>query len=326
MHIRCSVTRGGYRESEHVVLAVVVDDEGRVVFSAGDPQYPTFARSTLKPFQAAASLKAGAVDSAGFSDEEVALMCGSHNGEDIHTSTAKSMMDKLGYPISLYECGIHEPYDSVVRRLLVEQGAKPNPLHVNCSGKHAGMLCLAKYLKVQPEGYTDPGHPVQQLILDGVRHYSGISDFPVAVDGCNAPTPFLPLYSIALLFQKLGSSRFPELDRVHDIMTKHPYLVAGRRRFDTEFITAMNGRAISKVGGEGIQGLCIRSKHNGPLGVAIKVLDGHQRALSVATMALLNHLKLLENAEETALDSCGRISLLNNRDLKIGEITADVYA
>ncbi len=325
MHLRCSVTRGGYRESEHVVLAVVVDGDGRVAFSAGDPQHPTFARSTLKPFQAAASLKAGAVDSAEFSDQEVALMCGSHNGEDIHTRTAKSMMDKLGFPINLYECGIHEPYDPAVKRHLAERGAKPSPLHVNCSGKHAGMLCLAKHLKVPPEGYTNPGHPVQQLILDDVRSYSGVKDFPVAVDGCNAPTPLLSLFSIAVLYQKLGSLRFPELDKIYEIMTKHPYLIAGRRRFDTEFIAAMKGRAIAKVGGEGVQGVCIRTKHNGTLGLAIKVLDGHQRALSAATMAVLNHLELLDNAEQTALESHRRIPLLNNSDIQIGDITAEVH-
>ena len=61
-------------------------------FSSGDPNYLTCIRSSLKPFQAAASIKAGAVDSVKFSDEEIALMCASHQGEQIHTDKVFSML------------------------------------------------------------------------------------------------------------------------------------------------------------------------------------------------------------------------------------------
>ena len=82
MPISCRVTRGDFTESIHVAFAVIVDGEGQIVFSTGDPHYLTCIRSSLKPFQAAASVKAGAVDAAGFDEKELALMCASHKGED----------------------------------------------------------------------------------------------------------------------------------------------------------------------------------------------------------------------------------------------------
>jgi L-asparaginase II len=60
------------------------DEKGEVVYASGDPYYLTCIRSSCKPFQASAAVKSGAVDAAGFSEDEIALMCASHNGEEIH--------------------------------------------------------------------------------------------------------------------------------------------------------------------------------------------------------------------------------------------------
>ena len=111
MPILCRVTRGDLTESIHVIFATVVDDSGHIVFSTGDPNYLTCIRSSLKPFQAAASIKAGAVDAAGFNEKEIALMCASHLGENRHIKTAQSMLDKLGFTLDDYECGVHFPAD-----------------------------------------------------------------------------------------------------------------------------------------------------------------------------------------------------------------------
>ena len=81
MPILCRVTRGDLTESIHVIFATIVDDSGSVVYSSGDSNYLTCIRSSLKPFQAAASIKEGAVDAAKFSDDEIALMCASHLGD-----------------------------------------------------------------------------------------------------------------------------------------------------------------------------------------------------------------------------------------------------
>ena len=109
MPILCRVTRGDLTESIHVIFATVVDDSGHIVFSTGDPNYLTCIRSSAKPFQAAAAIKSGAIKAAGFDESEIALMCASHLGEDIHVKTAKSMLTKIGCTVEDYECGIHAP-------------------------------------------------------------------------------------------------------------------------------------------------------------------------------------------------------------------------
>ncbi len=322
MPILCKVTRGFYIESIHVAYAVVVDADGKIVFNSGDPKYLTCIRSALKPFQAATAVQAGAT--ADFTSKELALLCASHSGEEIHVKTAVGILKKLGYTINDYECGSHAPYHKASADYLIRQGQTPTPLHNNCSGKHAGMLALAKHLKVDPKGYALPDHPVQQLVLKQVERYSGLHDLPISVDGCSLPTPFLPLYSIAVIFQKLASGDYPELNLPYEAMTAHSYLIAGEKRFDTDFLKVLAGRAVTKVGGEAIRGVGIRRPDGEIWGIAVKVLDGNQRANPVATLAVLEHLNMLTNEEQEQLSNYQVTKLFNHRKIHIGNISASI--
>ncbi len=324
MKLFCNVTRGGHIESLHQVNALAIDDTGKIIFSSGDPEQLTCIRSSLKPFQAAAVIEAGAVDAAGFSEEEIALMCASHNGEEIHVQTAKSMAEKLGLSMRNYECGSHPPYDSSARNKAREEGF--TPLHNNCSGKHSGMLALAKHLGVDTENYIDTNHPVQQSIFNKLKELLGNREFNCGVDGCSVPTPFLSLREIAKLFQTLGSGKFSELDRAYNAMASHSYLVGGKDRFDTDFNAAMKGRGITKVGGEAIRGMVIRSEKYGLVGIAQKIFDGNQRANETAVMAVLNYLELLKPEEEEALQRYNKKPLFNHRNIHIGDVEAKLTA
>ncbi|GIT74026.1 MAG: hypothetical protein Ct9H300mP29_0200 [Candidatus Neomarinimicrobiota bacterium] len=165
MPILSKVLRGDFIESVHVAYGVAVDQDENVVYCTGDPDYLTCVRSSLKPFQASAAVESGAVDDAGFSEDEIALMCASHNGEDIHVETAQSMLNKLGFTTDHYCCGKHLPYDKSASQALTKNGTEPSSLHNNCSGKHAGMLALSKYLNSDPDDYVHPDHPVQKEIF-----------------------------------------------------------------------------------------------------------------------------------------------------------------
>ena len=324
MPILCKIHRGDFIESIHVAYAVVVDEKGEIVYSSGDPHYLTCVRSTLKPFQASAAVKEGATKAVRFTPAEIALMCASHNGEDIHVNTAKSMLDKIGYDTSYYECGTHFPYDKESRVKLIQNEENSSALHNNCSGKHAGMLCLAKYLKVDPKGYTDPGHKVQQLIMKQVKRFSELNEFPLAIDGCSAPVPFLPLFNIALMYQKFASGNYDELNTLFDAVTSNPYLIAGKNRFDTDFIEAMDGKAVTKVGGEAVRGLGIRSGNGEVFGIALKVLDGNQRCSPIATMAVLDELDLLTKDQSEKLSSYKKTILRNHRKIETGIIAVEL--
>ena len=324
MPILCKIHRGDFIESIHVAYAVVVDEKGEIVYSSGDPHYLTCVRSTLKPFQASAAVKEGATQAVKFTPVEIALMCASHNGEDIHVNTAKSMLDKIGYDTSYYECGTHFPYDQESKKKLIQNEENSSALHNNCSGKHAGMLCLAKYLQVEPKGYTDPDHQVQQIIMKQVKRFSELDEFPMVIDGCSAPVPFLPLFNIALMYQKFASGNYDELNTLFDAVTSNPYLIAGKNRFDTDFIETMDGKAVTKVGGEAVRGLGIRSGNGDVFGIALKVLDGNQRCSPIATMAVLDELDLLTKDQSEKLSSYKKIVLRNHRKMETGIIAVEL--
>ncbi|MBT3479319.1 MAG: asparaginase [Candidatus Marinimicrobia bacterium] len=324
MPILSKVIRGEFIESIHVAYGVAVDEKGVVVYASGDPHYLTCIRSTCKPFQASAAVKSGAVDAAGFSEDEIALMCASHNGEDIHVKTAQSMLNKLGFTTDDYCCGSHLPYDIESNHNVIRSGEKPIPLHNNCSGKHAGMLALSKHLGVDPTDYINKNHPVQKAILDQIMGYANLEKLSTAIDGCSAPTPFLTLSIIAGMFQKLASGNYPELDRLYNAMSKHPYLIGGRETFDTDFITAMKGRAVCKVGGEAIRGFGIRKEDGSVLGIVVKVLDGNLRALGSAVMAFLNQMELLTDDENESLKHYREPVLKNHRKLEVGKISTSI--
>ena len=324
MGIMCKVMRGDFIESMHVAYAVVVDGKGQIVKNWGDPYYLTCVRSALKPFQASAAVAAGATSAAGFTSAELALMCASHNGEEIHIQTAKEMLEKLGYDMSYYECGSHAPYDRKSKIELIKNSQEPTPLHNNCSGKHAGMLCLTKYLKADPAGYTNVEHPVQQAIMKQIMKFSELEDFPLAVDGCSAPVPFMTLYNIALMYQKLASVDHEDLSPLYDAMVSNPMLVAGTDRFDTDFIEAMKGHAVTKVGGEAIRGIGFRKDDGSVLGIAIKMLDGNQRCVPSVALAVLENLKLLTSAVLEKLKKYSNITLKNHRLLEVGSIVIEI--
>ena len=320
MKLFCNVTRGGNIESRHEVYAIAIDEDGKAIFSIGSPDYVTCIRSSLKPFQASAVIKAGATNTAGFMEEEIALMCASHNGEEIHVKTAQGMAKKLGLDVSHYECGSHPPYNPTARNKARQNGF--TPFHNNCSGKHSGMLALAQHLSAGTKDYINFDHPVQKTIMDQLKSLTGKKELLHGIDGCSAPTPFLSLKEIALLFQELGFGNYPELNIVYRVMASHPYLIGGKDRFDTDFNVALKGRGVTKVGGEAIRGMVIKTEKYGVVGIAQKIIDGNQRANETAIMTILNYLDLLNIEQKTELKKYKEKPLYNHRKIHIGNVEA----
>tara|TARA_B110000003_G_scaffold275990_1_gene320360 strand:+ start:383 stop:1363 length:981 start_codon:yes stop_codon:yes gene_type:complete len=324
MPILCRVTRGELTESIHVGFAAAVDERGEVFYSTGDAQHLTCIRSALKPFQAAAAIESGAIDSAGFNSKELALMCASHNGEKIHLNTLGSMLEKTGFLTEHLKCGSHMPLSSLVRKEMLIQGIEPNARHNNCSGKHAGMLAFAKYLEEDFVDYTNKNHAVQERIMTYVKTLLGSKKIPLEIDGCSAPTPFLTIGMIATLFQKLGSGQKEELDRVFNAMVENPLIVGGEKNFDTKFIESLKGSGVTKVGGESVRGITIKTKNRGCIGLAIKILDGNFRVLPIATIKLLEHLELLDEVQIDSLSKFKNKKIMNHNGDEVGRIEAHI--
>jgi L-asparaginase II len=76
------LTRGERVESIHFGAFAVVDTEGKLLASFGDPYGGTFLRSTAKPFQALPFIEMGGADYFNLTPKEIALLCSSHSGTD----------------------------------------------------------------------------------------------------------------------------------------------------------------------------------------------------------------------------------------------------
>ncbi|HKN46903.1 MAG TPA: asparaginase, partial [Candidatus Polarisedimenticolia bacterium] len=152
------VRRGGTVESIHFGAIAIVGASGRTMATAGDPLIVTFLRSAAKPAQLLPLLDSGAVEAFGITDEEIAVMAGSHGGEPFHVDAVLSILGRIGLTEAALQCGAHAPYHRPSAEMLRERGGRPSALHNNCSGKHAGMLALSRHLRAPTETYLDPGH------------------------------------------------------------------------------------------------------------------------------------------------------------------------
>jgi len=172
----CFASRGPARplvESRHRGHLAAVDDGGNTIASLGLPETVTYVRSSGKPFQAIPVIVSGAAKRFGFTEQEIAIACGSHSGESIHLDAVRSMLAKIGLDESALKCGVHEPFSAEVARQLARNQEPPNVLHNNCSGKHAAMLALAVHIGAATESYDDRDNPVQQMISRTFADFSG---------------------------------------------------------------------------------------------------------------------------------------------------------
>ena len=317
------VWRGAHVESEHRVAYAVADSDGRLLRSAGDIDRPVFPRSAIKPLQALALVESGAAARFAVSERELALACASHSGEPEHVRLVAAWLARLGLDASALECGAHPPrYDQSAERL-VAAGHSPERLNNNCSGKHVGMITLARHLGVPVAGYSRADHPVQRRITDILRAMTGLTDLaPPAIDGCGIPTFPIPLARLATAIARfahpagLPSTRAGACLRLQAAMRTHPYLVAGTDRACTDIMTVAP-QVLVKSGAEGVYAAFLPKQR---LGLVLKVADGANRAAPVALLALLQALRALDARASAALAHRMRPELHNHAGVVVGRI------
>jgi L-asparaginase II len=296
-------TRGDMIESSHRGAGAVVDADGVVVMAFGDAEQAVYPRSAVKALQAMPLVESGAADRLGLSDKEIALACASHSGSDDHVATARAMLAKAGRDEGALECGVHWPLGESEARTLARSGRTPNALHNNCSGKHAGFICLACATGADPKGYVAPDHAVQREVAAAIAASTGarLSEEMRGVDGCAIPTYAISLIALARGFARLGTgeglspARQKAAARIRAAVAAHPVTVAGNGRFDTDVMSLLGARAFTKSGAEGV--FCVALPEAG-LGLAVKADDGAGRAGQVMIAALIRRFGGFE--DETA--------------------------
>ncbi len=315
------LTRGGTLENQHFGAVAVVNAQGRLLAQAGDPQWPSFTRSTLKALQALPFVQAGGPRHFGFSSEQVALLCASHSGEPQHIAQVQGMLDKAGVPRRALQCGCHMPIFTELG-IAAEPGLVPDERHNNCSGKHTGFLSYCVQHGLPQENYLDPGHPLQQAIRRDVARAARVKpeDMGMGIDGCSAPNFAMPLSNLALAYARLATgardSEFGEsFAALGEAMTAHPDMVSGTARSDLALMRAGRGDWVTKAGADAVQ--VVASKSRGE-GFAIKIIDGNKTAVYAATVEVLDQLGWMDDAQRAELAPWRAEPILNVKKLQVG--------
>lgn len=324
--------RGRALESAHRGAFAVVDADGALRSALGNIDRPVFPRSAVKGLQALPLVESGAAERFGLGDAELALACASHGGEPEHVRVAAGMLAKAGLDVGVLECGAHWPGSEAAQRALAAAGARPTALHNNCSGKHAGFVCVGCMLAAGDArgwlaGYVRPEHPLMREVSAALAAATGadLARAPCGIDGCSIPTYGIALRALALGFARFGTGvglapgSARAAARLRRAVAAQPAMVGGSGRFDTRLMERLGERAFVKVGAEGVYCGCLPGLG---LGIALKIDDGNPRAAEVAMASLVAALLSLGGADAALLDALGRPVLRNWNDIAVGELRA----
>ncbi|OKK25264.1 asparaginase [Streptomyces sp. CB02488] len=307
--VLAEIVRSGFIEGHHRGSLVVLAADGSVELTLGDPAAPVFPRSSNKPMQAAAVLRAG-LDLSG---ERLALAAASHSGEGFHLALVRTMLTEHGLTPDDLQTPPDLPLDPVEAEAYLAAGHVRERITMNCSGKHAAMLAVCLRNGWDPATYLDPAHPLQQLVLQVVEEAAGEPVASVGTDGCGAPLMAISLVGLARAFRTFVTAAPGTTERrVADAMRAHPEYVAGTRRPDTWLMRELPG-TLSKMGAEAVQAVALADGR----ALAFKIDDGSTRALGPVLARALGLL----GVDAPVVSRIGRAPLLGGA-AEVGEIRA----
>ena len=297
--------RGALRDLEHHGRIVVADAAGNVLYHYGDPYAITFARSAAKPMQAIAVCESGALEAYGVTEQELAVMCASHNGEPAQVALVERILSKAGLDSSYLQCGDAYPISEESKREMLRRGLPPDALHCDCSGKHAGMLLTAKIHGEALTQYPAPDSPTQQRINEIICHVCGcgMEELFFAVDGCGVPVHALPMVKLAQGYARMSK----------------PELLGERRGAAARRVTrAMT--AFGKSGAASFYGIGLKDRG---IGIAVKLEDGCSEFMPGVVMKVLTDLGVISQQEQEKLGACWEPNIYNHHNQVVGRKEID---
>jgi len=275
--------RSGFDESVHFGAVVALSRDGHVAYAAGDPDVSIYPRSSNKPMQAVAMVRAGL----SLAPELLALVCASHDGTPAHIDGVRRILSGAGLTDDALANTADLPLDPVSAAAALRRGDHRRPLYMNCSGKHSGMLatCVCNGWS-HDESYLAPEHPLQLRITETIAELAGQDVEHIGVDGCGAPAHVITLAGLARCFRSIAIGAAGEAGHaVHTAMTAHPEMVGGDRRDVTTFMRRIPG-LMAKDGADGVFAAALPDGR----AVALKVADGANRARSATMIAALDRV------------------------------------
>ncbi len=288
--MRFARIRSGLAESFEDATVIVLDSDGAVLYSTGDPDRPLYYRSVIKPFQALAAVRAG-LD---LPDEYLAVTCASHGGFPVHVGIVDAILSSYGLSSHDLRSPRARPSSRAAADLQITLGnSGPDRLFHNCSGKHAGWLAACVLRGWDVATYLNTDHPLQRSIIDIMADASGTDPEPVGVDGCGAPTLRGTVRGLARAFGRLGSD--PELAPMARAMTRFGALVADNIRPDGRTGAWWGGP--QKIGAAGLYAMT-----RGSFTIASKSHSGSAEVAIAAALAAAQRIGALTPAMTRALE------------------------
>lgn len=333
--------RDGLVEQEHFGLLVKFSSKGDVLKLGDDGGYPFYLRSGAKPLQAALIIDFEIDKTFNMTNEEIAICCASHAGEQCHAKVVKGFLDKIGLDETYMKCGLHKPLSKSEREKLIIEDKSDNIFQNNCSGKHAMMLAICKKMGWGLEDYDLLEHPLQQaiqkkiyelctpapspLVGEGSFSTRGTSvretgegyeneQYPITKDGCGVPIYSMPLENMVKGYLNLFLDE--KYAKIRDAFVQNPYLIGGEDRFDTAIMQA-NNNLIAKSGAGGI---CIVVNLEKKEGFVIKIMDSDMKTRAICTIETLKQLGWLnaEMLENDLIKAQNQTDILTLHGEKIG--------
>jgi L-asparaginase II len=306
--VLAEVVRSGFTESRHRGAVAALNADGTFAFTAGNANTPVFPRSSNKPMQATAMLRAGLP----LEGELLALAAASHSGEDFHVTGVRDILDMAGLTEDDLQCPPSLPGDEkTARRLLRESDAPESKVRFNCSGKHAAMLATCIANDWPTETYLEQDHPLQWHIRKTVEELAQEPVLVTGVDGCGAPIFGLTLAGVARAFRALVLAEPGTPERlVADAMRKFPEWTSGTIREENKLMTAIPGLLL-KAGAEGVDAFALPDGS----AAALKIDDGYARARTPVSVAILRALGAQPPADLAT-------TVVNGGGRQVGEIIA----
>ena len=294
------VYRGEILESIHNIYYCYIKDNQ--IIDSYQKDFVTTYRSSAKPLQAIPMLSLDLDKKYNLTEKEIAVICSSHNAQDEHLNTVRSILKKANLDEKHLQCGIRPPMRKEVYESILRSNNEILPIHNDCSGKHSGALLTIKHLNEDIDTYLELKHSHQQRIRKFIADICNTKKEKIgmAIDDCGIPVFSTSLENMANSYKVLANAfRYKNLiskneidacNRIFSAMTQNPWYVGGDDRFCTRFIEHGNKKWIGKIGAEAVYCIGIKDEN---IGIAIKALDGSFRAIYAAVLFLLEKWKII---------------------------------
>ncbi len=286
--------RGDIPENIFYGQITVVNDKKEIIGSVGDPTQYTYYRSAAKPIQTLPILMYNLDKQYGLTSSEVAIMSGSHAGEDYHVTAIESLLKKGGFSEDDLVLPPSYPAYKPAYDHMIKNDLPPRKVIHNCAAKHIALMMLERHLGGDYRSYANKDSLSQRCVIKVIADMAEVSvdKIKTGIDGCGVLVYALPSRDIAVselnlacpdrLFDKAMAEAVVQNEQyIH----QNPLYMRG-----TGFpcaIMNLDQNIVAKGGADGVYGFGLKRER---IGVFLKIADGSESNWPIIIAEILRQL------------------------------------